>query len=312
VSEQLPLTLQTQNITFTFTDFESPPEIHALGGEQLRAVHQFIGGRRVLQTLGPVPHRVITWSGIFLGPNAEDRALALDALRISGVAATLSYSRWSYEGALVKLELKPGFQGFLPYVATFIPTVDQSQSGAFNTPPSLDNAYQGAASNLTTLVNGYAGTNAFILAQNAIIMAQLSLLAQAIQLSGGSIEDLSAAAIGPQVSALNGALTALQPTAAVPFFGATLDAVASLETTLASQEDLSYQQAAVVELTILLATLQLPTATVVTQTFNNPNLLLIAAQVYGDASQARLISQANNNFPLVAQGIYTLVIPPPP
>lgn len=69
--------------SFAFTNFEVPERMR-WGGEHSGTLHKLIGGgRRVLDLTGP-DEAPIEWSGIFLGPNAKDRARALNALREQG------------------------------------------------------------------------------------------------------------------------------------------------------------------------------------------------------------------------------------
>lgn len=65
-----------------FEGFEIPEQI-GLGGDQMLSVHKLLGGQRVIDTMGP-DERDLEWSGLFFGPQAQLRARALDALRISG------------------------------------------------------------------------------------------------------------------------------------------------------------------------------------------------------------------------------------
>jgi len=73
----------------TFQNFEIPEHIN-MGGRHHAAVHKLIGGNRVVDAMGSDPDDV-SWSGRFRGPNAMDRAQAVDAMRAAGAQVTLSY-----------------------------------------------------------------------------------------------------------------------------------------------------------------------------------------------------------------------------
>lgn len=72
-----------------FSGFEIPDRIN-FGGKQRIAVHQLIGGDRVLDAMGSEPEQ-ISWSGRFRGSTAIARAQALDEIRISGAQVDLAW-----------------------------------------------------------------------------------------------------------------------------------------------------------------------------------------------------------------------------
>src|SRR5690242_17085448 len=74
-----------------FSDFEVPERIR-FGGAQRLTVHKLPGGARVIDALGP-DDTELGWSGIFAGPDATERALLLDQLRVRG--AVLPLKSWN-------------------------------------------------------------------------------------------------------------------------------------------------------------------------------------------------------------------------
>jgi hypothetical protein len=78
----------------TFQDFEVPEKI-ALGGAQRVAVHQLIGGGRVVDALGDAPAQ-IDFSGIFSGEDAAARAQILDAATAAGAQLPLFWDSFFY------------------------------------------------------------------------------------------------------------------------------------------------------------------------------------------------------------------------
>lgn len=79
---------------FTFGAFEVP-ELIGVGGEQQNVVHELIGGGRAVDAMGQRP-RELTWSGLFFGAGALDRARFVDQLRAAGNALDLTWSQFAY------------------------------------------------------------------------------------------------------------------------------------------------------------------------------------------------------------------------
>jgi len=72
---------------FIFTDYAIPESV-MLGGEHHFVVHKLIGGDRVVDAMGRDDEDII-WSGRFQGEGATSKAMAIDALRISGAQVPL-------------------------------------------------------------------------------------------------------------------------------------------------------------------------------------------------------------------------------
>lgn len=80
---------------YTFEDTELPQRINA-GGNQLHALHQLIGGKRIVDAMGPSDD-VITWSGLSRGLEALERMSYIDTIRRVGQLVPFSYSQFSYQ-----------------------------------------------------------------------------------------------------------------------------------------------------------------------------------------------------------------------
>ncbi len=70
-------------------DFEIPQSLR-FGGRQRLAIHTLVGGRRIIERLGPDDDD-IQFQGIFSGATAESRAKAFDDLRLSGEIVWLTW-----------------------------------------------------------------------------------------------------------------------------------------------------------------------------------------------------------------------------
>ena len=303
-----PLVLRGAGQVFTFADFEVPPRLEALGGKQLHAVHQFIGGDRSIQTYGPTPHERITWSGRFLGASGPTRARQFDALRQSGQQCTLTWGPWKYTGALVQTDIRPNFVGDIPYSAIFVPDTDASGQTPFASAVSPESAYSGTAADLAQLAASYGGSTPTILNAILAVTANLNSLSLMLSENGGLISAIPVAQLAGVTTALTGVIDSLAPLQSetilpAPPFAITVGEIA------ANYQDQLWAQQESIQLTALLYVLSLPQPNVNVQTFVDPNLLLIAAAVYGDPTKYELISAANGGFPIVASGTFTLVLP---
>ncbi|MHB1303030.1 MAG: hypothetical protein ACYCZB_06090 [Acidiphilium sp.] len=91
-----------------FRDFEIPEAI-VFGGAQRMAVHQPVGGGRVIDVLG-AEAETIRFSGTFSGPDAEARAQLLDIARVAGATLPLAWSGFAFSvviGSFVAVYQKP-------------------------------------------------------------------------------------------------------------------------------------------------------------------------------------------------------------
>lgn len=78
----------------TFQDFEIPAKI-TFGGRQRVAIHELIGGGRVVDVLGPQAAE-IRFSGIFSGGDASARAQNLDIACAAGAILPLGWEAFFY------------------------------------------------------------------------------------------------------------------------------------------------------------------------------------------------------------------------
>lgn len=279
--------LRGATATFTFRDnsFELPPMI-TLGGNQILALHQFPGGRRVLQQFGEAPVDAV-WSGIFLGADAFDRAVALQAMEAKGGETTLVYGQFVFKGWLASALLTPHWDGFVKYQCTFrITQIPAQQTAAAQSQPSQTQNTQVALGNAQ---------------QAALIAVTASAVATA------------------QISALSTALAALDPTASSDTVAAQAVALAAQNAALLvlidSLDTLDAQVALAVYVQVQVLLLALQGAPIgpglVTLTVTDANLFKIAARIYGDPEQALTISAYNGNIPFFNPGVtLTLVLPP--
>lgn len=80
---------------FEFARYEIPEKIN-FGGEQQLAVHELVGGIRIVDAMGR-SNAPVEWSGLFQGENASLRARYLDGLRIAGKPLELTWADFRYK-----------------------------------------------------------------------------------------------------------------------------------------------------------------------------------------------------------------------
>lgn len=86
-----------------FDDWSTPSEM-PFGGNQALKIHKLPGGSRVIDILGP-DEMDIAFRGILWGPDADVRAGALNALRISGSPIGLAFGGNFYQVIVQKCTL---------------------------------------------------------------------------------------------------------------------------------------------------------------------------------------------------------------
>lgn len=299
-----------------FRELEIPSTLDSLGGHKLFALLQFTDGSRVIQTFGNVPVKAMRWRGVILGQESFDRAKALDGMRRTRAQVTLTYGPFRFTGILAAFLVRPGFEGFLPYDAEFVPDTDLSQS----VPPGLVALVDTAASQ--ALDAALAATNAFAIDQDLIpefvFEIALNLQAAVVQattaiLTAGALTALAAknpgqlGQITQTLAAANAALNdgnggGILNTA---IFSLTSDAPTAIDPTVAP--DIFNAWAAC---NAALALLQTPTPpAALTVTVLDPNLYQLATVYLGDPSRWDEIAAANQVDEPFLVGLWVLVIP---
>lgn len=132
---------------YIFQDFSVPQVING-GGDQALAVHQLVGGQRVIDAMGRLDDD-ISWSGLLFGENAETDAQFLDSLRVAGFELPMIYSQFNY--LVLIRSFKFDFEREYQIRYTITVTVLQN----LNLPFSLNNpiSFATALLNLTNQAN---------------------------------------------------------------------------------------------------------------------------------------------------------------
>lgn len=195
----------------TFSGVEIPSEI-PWGGAQRLAVHEMVGGARVIDAMG-ASHRALEWSGVFLGLRASERAQFFDSMRVSGKAQDLTWGQFTY--SVVIREFEARYQSFyqIPYRISCEVITDNTQPVPLFQ-PSVDSAIQDDLAGAQDLANA-------LLRQT--ILGVIASLQTAIGLVKTFAQSPPSA-----INAVLGAVIAAQ-TATVAEIGLTTDAIGTGE-----------------------------------------------------------------------------------
>lgn len=164
------------------SDFEIPQSV-TFGGRYRLAVHKSAYGTRVIENLGP-DESDIQFQGIFSGPQAEDRARALNELRLSGDPIWLSWKSFKYKVIIREFSLTYKNSSWILYKSACVivhqpgAPVLQAQSTQAQIATDFQNAQtmgailgidvQQVVPQLTTQSLFSPGSGAFVAAQNQL------------------------------------------------------------------------------------------------------------------------------------------------
>ena len=298
--------------TFQFLDTEIPERI-TFGGSQRLAVHDLVGGARVIDAMGP-SEEPLAWSGLFRGPNAQPRARYIDTLRRIGKPLTLTWSGLSYQVIIEKF--RPDFERFyqIPYSISCEVVQNLNAPVKSAPPPSIDQAIardMKTASGLVGLLGNTGISSAFAAVQSAI--GAVSTFANAAKSVINSVLQ-PIAAMQQQVTQLIASTNnALQLTTTLggvlPYNPVSISAF-----NLTSQINSFNSLPTLINLNTVMGRIGTNVGTVApnvqTVTQAGGNMYQLASSAYGDPSSWTTIARANGlNDPVLA-GINTIKIPP--
>ena len=315
---------------FEFAGNEVPEHI-AYGGTQTLAVHELIGGGRLVDVLGPQP-KDMEWSGWFLGAGAFARAQQLDALREAGTPLILCLHKLNYAVLIQSFTADFQLQYKIPYSLTLTVTQDNQYAPPVNTPGSATQIGMDAVlmPQLTTVA--CASTAASLPAQTAVVQQKASAL-QSVLAGFGSASNAVSGFANMSSSEVN---TILTPLSALRQAGQQLLAeventaqyvstlggvvpnnpVARNAAAISSSINMLNASSQLVQLDAVLGRLGNNVAAVParsqTVTVSGGNLYTVAQQQYGDATAWTTIAAANGLSDPEITGIMTLKIPPAP
>ena len=107
------------------------------GGSQQLAVHQLIGGTRVIDAMGR-DDAPVRWSGVFSGGEASSRARMLDAMRAAGNTLNLAWDSFCYSVVIERLDMDFRNSWWIPYQISCAVVMDRAQADSVAGPDLAD------------------------------------------------------------------------------------------------------------------------------------------------------------------------------
>lgn len=301
---------------FEFSDLEVPESL-PLGGAQRLAKHNFPGGARNVQALGP-DHAPISWGGLMLGATALERAKGLDFLRIQGNALTLTFFDSTYTVVIERFEYTVERFYKVGYRITVEVVSDDSQPVQDIPPAGFDTAIQGDSDTLmglapsigdSLLSSAVSTLDSTIRQVGSFASASLSTVSGVLGAVAGVSSRLDVLTAGVQsvvnsVSVVGGVL----PNSPLP---ASISSMASQVLATAQYPVLLNMGSIADRMARNISAANLQSSTRELKVAGG-TLFGVAAAEYGDPTKWPAIAQASGIKEMVLTGVQTLKIPASP
>lgn len=295
----------------TFSRYEVPQNI-VFGGEQALAVHELVGGKRIVDAMGR-QDKTLDWSGIFVGSNASDRARYLNYLRVAGGQHVLTWGEYWYT-VIIKSAILD-FRRFyeISYSISCVVVEDNTIPVTVAPPSPIDTAI-GDDMNTCNTLGGLIGDGPL-----STLLATLSSAISTVSTFANAAQSLINSVLAP-IAAVQSRITVL--------IASTGNTIANISTvggvlpnsSIAMQSSkLSTQIAGYTQLPMLL-NLQSATGRMgmnlgaisssgTSTTLAGGNLFALASKAYGDPSAYTTIARANNITDPQLIGVNTILVP---
>jgi hypothetical protein len=289
-----PLILDTY--VFDESYLETPESFGDTGGHQSISQHDFPGGIRTQKSYGYFP-AAQRWKARSHGMYAASNIDAIMRILAAGREVKLQFGPRSWLGRVAKFSPTVRSEWFYEYEIEFLPRLDYGAPGP-GYPPVTD---------LGTVLALH------MLAIQSLLKYGLkaSLVLQAVSVAiGGPIGDLLTE-VQNDLSAAGGNIGNLTSDNRAAIYQNSLASLAALAPYQASvdpqQSSIAWDAAA--RVSAIQQIVSAPQPAVATQNTVNPNLVVLAAQYYGDGTQWRKIAAANGMSDPQPIGSYNIVIP---
>lgn len=296
---------------FAFSRFEIPQRIN-FGGQHRLAVHELVGGVRVVDAMGR-SDAPIEWSGLFMGASASTRAAYLDGLRVAGAPLALSWDGFDYTVVIQSFQAE--YERFyqVPYRISCVVVQDNAQPTTQIAAPGVDSLIAADQATCNSLVTGIAdGPLSTVMGTLNTAIGAVSSFASAAQSTLNSVLQ-PLAAVQSRVNVL---LTSVNSTVAnVTTVGGVLpnNPVAQTAAKVLSQVNAVQQLPQLLNLRNVLGRMGTNIGTINTAPLSvtqaGGDLFHLAQQLLGDATVWTAIAQANKLTDPVLTGVNTLAIP---
>ncbi len=297
---------------FTFSRVEIPERIR-FGGAQHLAIHELIGGTRIVDSMGR-SDRALEWSGLFLSSDADIRARYIDGLRVSGNELILSWGQHRY--LVIVREFEADYERFyqVPYRIVCEVIEDQTAPTSNAPSPAIDDAITADLTSAQVLIAGL-GTGPLtplIAALNTAVAAVVSFQGAAQSVLNSVLAPLGAlqVAVSAAIAPLDVAIGAAGALGGLIVGAPLVQNVAALVVQTANIETLNtlYQVQGV--LGRMQGNLICANASSRTIAVAGGTLFALAEQQYDDATAWTAIAKANGLTDPFIQGTQVLTIPP--
>lgn len=300
---------------FTFAEFEIPDELASLGGQMALRIHRPVGGKRVIDAMGP-DYEPIRWRGQFRGPDALARAQALTRMWLSGREFSLTWESYAFTVVIAEYLPRPQSAREVPYsiscevvrddaapppVAAEV-NVDQMVGSDFNAAAELTALLEQAEldERMDALGDAISGVSNLATAPQSALNAILTPLFVAQQTVDSLIATTESALYG--VQAVGGVIAGLSGS----------DLAANLSGQLAASLD-TYR---LYDVQAYLGRIETNVIAVATAgaavTTAGADLFTMARDAYGDASEWATIARANGLADPYVAGVADIIVPPTP
>ena len=303
--------------TFEFLDFEIPERI-VIPGRQKVAIHQMIGGKRLIDVLG-VEYDPITWSGIFTGSTTKSRVSLLMAMRDAGQKLTLTLDNYSFDVVITDFNPTYEFAYRQPYSISLAvikrndePLSVDALTGALN---ALINSDIGKAVGLSNIIDIQTVTDAVSTVQSAVQTVS-DFATATVDTVQTVVRPIIAAQqiIQTSISSLESSLNTITTLGGiVPGFP-----ISKTVNNLLKQADGMTRIPALYNLSNVLGRVDKNVRTgqtangVKTVTLSGGNLYQVASDQYGDATQWESLATVNGIDDPQLTGINTIQVPTTP
>ena len=299
---------------FQFKDLEVPESL-PFGGTQKLAMHDLVGGTRVIDSMGAFCGPV-EWSGWLLGKDALARARQLDDLRERGASLLLQWSEIYY--AVVIRDFRADFQRSykIPYKIVCEVASDLSKFGGSDAGQSIDRQIKSDAAAVTDMGSaiGDGALSGLIDSANSAIDTVASFANAAQATLNNVLQKVTAVRDRAQalVASANSELMK------VATLGGVLpnNPLAQQVAKLSGQINSALSLPVLVQLDRVAGRMQMNIASVYKSAKHvvtaGGDLMKLAAKEYDDAMAWTSLAKANPELlwdPLI-QGVRTLIVPP--
>ena len=253
LSQPAPLAIGT----LILQGHEVPGRI-TIGGAQAVTIHKLPGGGRIIDAMG-ADDGSIAWRGLFMGPDAAQRARSLDAMRIQGTPQILSFGDYTFNVVVIHFEYDYQQCGSIinyRVKTERIPTPSSLTTGV----SSLDFVLQddlGASQTLLTTAAAAALTYATLAGKSDAASITASAFNLTTIAAGISITATTAAAATPSTLPGNGIVQARLQTAGaalqsgIQSFAVSTTSLSSVELSLSNSQTLAMSTAQAASLAAL-------------------------------------------------------------